>query len=144
MIEAVGEEFWPDFFATIDNRLVPGGRAVIQAILMDHHRYLATRHSHGWIQEYIFPGGLIPSLAAIDGVLARHTTLQRAETFAFGRHYAETLRRWRASFTDAWGSIASEHFDERFRRMWEFYLAYCEAGFRTGYLDVAQLTLRRI
>lgn len=144
MIEAVGDEFWPDFFATIDNRLVPGGRAVIQAILMDHHRYLATRHSHGWIQEYIFPGGLIPSLAAIDGVLARHTTLQRAETFAFGRHYAETLRRWRASFTDAWGSIASEQFDERFRRMWEFYLAYCEAGFRTGYLDVAQLTLRRI
>ena len=144
MIEAVGEEFWPDYFATIDRLLADGGVAVVQAILMAHHRFLATRHSHGWIQEYIFPGGLIPSVTAIDEVTARHTRLRRTETFAFGPHYAETLRRWRGTFLQAWPTISGGGFDERFRRMWEFYLAYCEAGFATGYLDVAQLTFRRI
>ena len=140
MIEAVGEEFWPDYFRAIDRLLAPGGRAVIQAILMDHQRLLATRHSHGWIQEYIFPGGLIPSLRAIDLVTGTHTHLRRRATFSFGPHYAETLRRWRERFLATYDAIAGPGFDDQFKRRWEFYLAYCEAGFAAGYLDVAQLT----
>ncbi|MBK9474923.1 MAG: class I SAM-dependent methyltransferase [Tetrasphaera sp.] len=143
MIEAVGEEFWPTYFAAIDDRLAPGGSAVVQSILMDHDRYLMTRNSHGWIQKYIFPGGLIPSLTAIREVTAAHTQLRVTQVRSFGMDYAETLRRWRATFLESWPMIAGERFDETFRRMWEFYLAYCEAGFATGYLDVAQITLRR-
>lgn len=142
MIEAVGEEFWPDYFAAIDRVLAPGGTAVIQAILMDHTRFLATRHSHGWIQERIFPGGLIPSLPALDQACAG-TRLARHETFLFGTHYAETLRRWRHRFLTAWPSIAGLGFDGDFQRMWEFYLAYCEAGFAARYLEVAQIQYRR-
>ncbi len=143
MIEAVGEEYWPTYFQAIDRLLAPGGTAVIQAILMDHDRYLATRNSFGWIQKYIFPGGLIPSLRAIEDVTLDHTTLRVTGSHAFGRHYAETLRRWRVRFLQEWPAISAVGFDETFRRMWEFYLAYCEAGVATGYLDVAQVTLRR-
>ena len=143
MIEAVGEEFWPVYFATIDRLLAPDGRAVIQAILMDHERYLATRNSYGWIQKYIFPGGLIPSREAIAEVTSGHTTLSVVDDVGFAAHYAETLRRWRHTFLATWPATAALGFDETFRRMWEFYLAYSEAGFATGYLDVAQLTLAR-
>ncbi|NHN56144.1 class I SAM-dependent methyltransferase [Calidifontibacter sp. DB0510] len=143
MIEAVGEDYWPTYFRTLDERLAPGGTVVLQAILMDHQRLLATRNSFGWIQKYIFPGGLIPSLQAIEEVSGRHTSLQVADSAHFGAHYAETLRRWRETFLDAWPKVRDGGFDETFRRMWEFYLAYCEAGFAVGYLDVAQLTLRR-
>jgi cyclopropane-fatty-acyl-phospholipid synthase len=143
MIEAVGEEYWPTYFATIDRVLAPGGVACVQAILMDHRRFLATRNSFGWIQKYIFPGGLIPSLTAIRAVVDDHTALRVTDVHAFGQHYAETLRRWRQRFDEEWPTITRFGFDETFRRMWEFYLAYCEAGFRTGYLDVAHLTLAR-
>jgi cyclopropane-fatty-acyl-phospholipid synthase len=143
MIEAVGEEYWPSYFAAIDRLLAPGGTACIQAILMSHDRFLATRNSFGWIQKYIFPGGLIPSLTVIREVSTRHTSLRVSNVHAFGPHYAETLRRWRRRFDEQWPAITALGFDETFRRMWEFYLAYCEAGFRTGYLDVAHLTLTR-
>lgn len=143
MIEAVGEEFWAEYFATIDRLLAPGGSAVIQAILMRHERFLATRRSYGWIQKYIFPGGMIPSMEAIEEVTTRHTSLQVTAVRRFGLHYAETLRQWRARFDEQWPTIRALGFDETFRRMWEFYLAYCEAGFATGYLDVAHVTLRR-
>ena len=99
---------------------------------MDHHRFLATRGSYGWIQKYIFPGGIIPSLTAIDEVTARHTCLRVAEVHSFGTDYAETLRRWRERFMANWPTIAGHGFDQTFRRMWEFYLAYCEAGFATA------------
>ena len=143
MIEAVGEEYWPTYFSAIDSLLAPGGTAVVQAILMGHDRYLATRNSYGWIQKYIFPGGLIPSLDAISEVTGRHTDLRVRGVRAFGGDYAETLRRWRMRFLEAWPQIEGGGFDETFKRMWEFYLAYCEAGFASGYLDVAQVTMRR-
>lgn len=143
MIEAVGEEFWPSYFEVLDQRLAPGGVAVIQAILMDHDRYLATRDSYGWIQKHIFPGGLIPSVEAISQVTARHTSLHVAAVHPFGLHYAETLRRWRSTFEARWPHVAALGFDETFRRMWRFYLAYSEAGFASGYLDVAHLRLQR-
>lgn len=143
MIEAVGEEYWPTYFATIDRLLAPGGQVSIQAITMAHHRYLATRNSYGWIQKYIFPGGLIPSLEAIDATLAEHTTLVTTEQRSLGQDYARTLHEWRSTFMANWEHIRSQGFDETFRRMWEFYLAYCEAGFRVGYIDVFQIQMSR-
>ncbi len=143
MIEAVGEEFWPVFFETLDRLLAPGGKVALQAILMAHDRMLATRHSYGWIQEYIFPGGLIPSLRAIERTTAEHTRLRVTARHHFGLHYAETLRRWRRTFDVRRTDLRALGFDETFRRMWEFYLAYSEAGFASGYLDVAQLRLER-
>ena len=143
MIEAVGEECWPTYFASLDRLLAPGGRVAIQSILMSHDRYLATRRSFGWIQKHIFPGGLIPSLQAIEETARDHTDLRVRHVHAFGTDYAETLRRWRQRFIDAWPQVQGLGFDEAFRRKWEFYLAYCEAGFATGYLDVAQIRLER-
>ncbi|HEX6150286.1 cyclopropane-fatty-acyl-phospholipid synthase family protein [Nocardioides sp.] len=143
MIEAVGEEYWPTYFGAIDRVLRPGGVAAIQGILMGHDRYQATRHSYGWIQKHIFPGGLIPSLQAISETVEQHTELRVTQVHAFGRHYAETLRRWRRSFLASWPEIYGPGFDEEFRRKWEFYLAYCEAGFDAGYLDVAHIRLTR-
>ena len=143
MIEAVGEEYWSTYFRTIDERLAPGGVAAVQAILMSHERLLATKHSYGWIQKHIFPGGLIPRLQAISETTDAETTLQMTGVDAFGADYAETLRRWRATFLARWPEVHALGFDETFRRKWEFYLAYCEAGFATGYLDVAQVRLER-
>lgn len=143
MIEAVGEEYWPTYFRAIDDLLAPGGVAALQAILMSHDRYLATRNSYGWIQKHIFPGGLIPSEQAVEETATEHTSLRVTSTHRFGRDYAETLRRWRATFIQQWPSIAGGGFDETFRRKWEFYLAYCEAGFAADYLDVAQIRLER-
>lgn len=142
MIEAVGEEYWQTYFATIDRLLAPGATAVVQSILMRHDRYLATRRSHSWIQKHIFPGGIIPSVKAIRRRTAK-TTLVITEQKHFGLHYAETLRRWRATFNAQWPHIQPLGFDEEFRRMWELYLAYSESGFATDYLDVAQIRLER-
>jgi cyclopropane-fatty-acyl-phospholipid synthase len=143
MIEAVGANHWPTYFRTIDRVLAPGGRVGLQAILQDDYTVLATRDTYTWIRKYIFPGGQIASVEAIDRTLTAHTGLRIADRYTFGRHYAETLRRWRATFEEHWQTVASLGFDETFRRMWSLYLAYSEAGFRTGYLDVAQLTLTR-
>ncbi|MFI5698214.1 DUF1365 family protein [Kribbella sp. NPDC051586] len=143
MVEAVGAEFWPEYFGTLDRLLAPGGSVALQAILMDHERMLATRDSYSWIQKYIFPGGLIPSRTAIDETLARHTTLAVQADHRFGPDYAETLRRWRRQFAANWPAVRAQGFDENFRRTWEYYLAYSEAGFESGYLDVGQLLLSR-
>ena len=143
MIEAVGEEYWPTYFGKIDELLAPGGKVSIQAILMPHNRMLATRRSFGWIQKYIFPGGLIPSMEAIDSTIGEHTGLVRSDRIDLGQHYAETLRRWRHQFNASWDTVQHRGFDETFRRMWEYYLAYCEAGFASGYLQVSQLQFTR-
>ena len=143
MIEAVGEAYWPTYVAALDRLLAPGGTVAIQAITMDHERFLATRRSFSWIQKYIFPGGIIPSLQAIDDTLAAHTTLHVTRQRELRAHYARTLRLWRERFLDQWPHIHAQGFDETFRRMWEFYLAYSEAGFRSGYLGVSQLQMTR-
>jgi len=143
MIEAVGERFWPTYFSTLDRLLAPGGRIGLQSITMAHDRMLATRRSYGWVHKYVFPGGLIPSMHAIEKTLANHTGLRLLERRDLGRHYAETLRQWRVRFDAAWHEISAHGFDQTFRRMWEFYLAYCEAGFRTDYLGVSQLAIGR-
>jgi cyclopropane-fatty-acyl-phospholipid synthase len=143
MIEAVGEAYWPVYFATIDALLAPGGKVSIQAITMAHERVLATRRSFSWIQKYIFPGGIIPSLQSIDETLAAHTTLKVTARRELGEHYGRTLHLWRERFHEQWPRVHQLGFDQTFARMWEFYLAYCEAGFRSGYLGVSQLQLTR-
>lgn len=146
MIEAVGDTYWPSFFTTLQRLLVPGGIAALQAITMPHERMLATRRSYTWIHKYIFPGGQVPSSEAIDDQ-ARRAGLYATARRRFGRAYAETLASWRARFAAAWedGTVATidQGFDEVFRRTWEFYLAYSEAGFRAEYLDVRQLAFRK-
>ena len=143
MIEAVGEAYWPVYFATIDALLAPGGKVSIQAITMAHERVLATRRSFSWIQKYIFPGGIIPSLQSIDETLAAHTSLRVTARRDLGAHYARTLHLWRERFHQQWPRVHELGFDQTFARMWEFYLAYCEAGFRAGYLGVSQLQIAR-
>jgi cyclopropane-fatty-acyl-phospholipid synthase len=143
MIEAVGERYWPVYFDAIERRLAPGGVGVVQAIVMPHERMLATRNTFTWVQKYIFPGGLIPSIKVIEDVTAEHTGLQVDVIRHLGADYARTLRIWRNRFNERWPAIADLGFDDTFRRMWEFYLAYSEAGFRTNYLDDVQLRLTR-
>jgi cyclopropane-fatty-acyl-phospholipid synthase len=143
MIEAVGERWWPEYFRTLDDRLAPSGRIGLQSILISHDRLRATKSSWTWIHKYIFPGGLIPSEEAIEETLRDHTTLRVVDRLRFGPSYATTLRRWREQFEGQSDEIGSLGFDRTFQRMWNFYLAYSEAGFRSGYLDVAQLVLAR-
>ena len=142
MIEAVGVDYWPTYFAALDRLLKPGGRVGLQSITMPHDRMLAARGDYTWIHKYIFPGGLIPSVEAIEQNLRDHTGLRIAERRSLGPDYARTLAHWRETFMARWETVAGLGFDETFRRMWEFYLAYCEAGFRVGYLDVYQLSLQ--
>ena len=142
MLEAVGERYWDAYFAALDRHLAPGGRIGLQTITMAHDRMLATRRTYTWIQKYIFPGGLLPSVAAIGDSLAR-TRLRITGREDFGAHYAETLRIWRERFGAQASEVAHLGFDEVFTRMWNFYLCYSEAGFRAGYIDVSQLTLAR-
>jgi cyclopropane-fatty-acyl-phospholipid synthase len=143
MIEAVGMAYWPVYFRAIDRLLAQGGRAAIQAITMPHDRMLATMHGQTWIHQYIFPGGQIPSLRALHDVLARSTRLRITSDLAMGHHYARTLSQWRARFAAAEGDVESLGFSRPFRRMWDLYLAYSQAGFAAGYLDVHQLVLER-
>lgn len=142
MIEAVGLEYLGEYFAAIDRVLAPGGKAALQAILMDDERVRTTRNNYTWMHKYIFPGGRIPSIEAIEGALDR-TRLRLGARTHFGLHYAETLRLWEDRFTARAGEVRDLGFDDTFVRMWRFYLQYCEAGFRSGYLDVAQLVVER-
>ncbi|WP_420377891.1 class I SAM-dependent methyltransferase [Streptomyces filamentosus] len=140
MIEAVGAEYWPSYFTALRRALAPGGRIALQAITMGHRQMLHTAATHTFISKYVFPGGLIPSREAI----AEHSAAAGLRTVAddgFGEHYAETLRLWRERFTARRGAVTGLGFDPVFQRMWEFYLAYSEAGFRSRYLDVRQLLL---
>jgi cyclopropane-fatty-acyl-phospholipid synthase len=143
MIEAVGERYWPTYFSVLDRLLAPGGRVGLQAITMPHDRMLATRGGHTWIHKYIFPGGQIPSLQAITGTLREHTSLRVTADYPMGPHYARTLAEWRRQFLAAVGGVSALGFGPAFQRMWNLYLAYSEAGFRAGYLDVHQLVLER-
>ncbi len=145
MIEAVGEAWWTTYFRQLHDRLEAGGRAVLQAITMDDALFPSYRRGVDFIQRYIFPGGMLLS----PGILtqeAQAAGLTPAQSHGYGPHYAETLRRWRERFEGAWPRIAGlrgGRFDERFRRMWRYYLAYCEAGFVEGRLDVVQAAFDR-
>ncbi|TVQ70397.1 MAG: class I SAM-dependent methyltransferase [Oceanospirillales bacterium] len=141
MFEAVGEENWPTYFQTLKKRLKPGGRAVLQVISIDDSRFDGYRKNPDFIQRYIFPGGMLPSPERLQLSLEQQG-LQLEERQFFGLDYAQTLAIWRHQFIEQWPRIQTQGFDERFRRMWLYYLAYCEGGFRYKAIDVGfyQLT----
>ena len=143
MIEAVGYEYWATYFQTIERVLAPGGKAALQAITISHDRLLATRSSYTWVHKYIFPGGVIPSVRAIEDITEKQTGLRVRERLAMGEHYAQTLRLWAERFLAGSDEVGGLGFDEIFQRMWLFYLCYSRAGFETGYLDVQQIVLER-
>jgi cyclopropane-fatty-acyl-phospholipid synthase len=142
MIEAVGEDYWPRYFAVLNDRLDPGGIAVLQAITIDESRFEHYRRTPDFIQRYIFPGGMLPTPTAI----ATHAAVagfRLDRQVRFGACYARTVRTWRERFEAAWPTIAELGFDERFRRRWRYYLAYCEAGFLENVIDVGIYRLRK-
>jgi cyclopropane-fatty-acyl-phospholipid synthase len=142
MLEAVGEAYWPVYFDKIRAVLRPGGRAALQAILIDEARWAVYRSSPDFIQRYIFPGGMLPSPVRLRDQVAR-AGLRWLTDEGFATDYARTLRAWRDRFAAAWTEIAPTGFDERFRRLWGYYLSYCEAGFDFGSIDVRQIALTR-
>jgi cyclopropane-fatty-acyl-phospholipid synthase len=142
MLEAVGEKYWPTYFAMLRDRLSPGGRAALQVITIDDSHYEAYRNDVDFIQRYIFPGGHLPSPNRLR-TQVESTGLEWREADPIGPHYARTLKVWRRSFEAAWPDIEALGFDERFRRTWRYYLAYCEAGFKTGRIDVLQAALAK-
>ncbi len=142
MFEAVGERYWPTFFGTVRDSLKPGGRAALQVITIGDRFFESYRRNVDFIQRYIFPGGMLPSPSALAREIGRAGLSLVREDF-FGAHYAQTLASWQRRFQSAWPEIAQMNFDLRFKRMWEYYLAYCEAGFRAGSIDVAQVAIAR-
>ncbi len=142
MLEAVGREYWPTYFQSVARLLKPGGRACIQTIVIQDALFERYIRSTDFIQQYIFPGGCLPCPAEVRRQ-AQAAGLQVVDELAFGRDYAETCRRWRADFMAQREKVLALGFDERFIRIWEFYLAYCEAGFDAGDIDVVQYTLSR-
>jgi cyclopropane-fatty-acyl-phospholipid synthase len=142
MFEAVGEAHWPQYFDTVRERLARGGAAALQIITIAEDRFEHYRKSADFIQRHIFPGGMLPSVERLKAQFAR-AKLQFDDAVMFGDSYATTLQQWRARFLAAWANIERLGFDERFRRMWEMYLAYCEGGFRAQTINVGQFKLVR-
>jgi cyclopropane-fatty-acyl-phospholipid synthase len=142
MIEAVGEAYWPTYFAAVRDRLRPGGRMGMQAILIDDSRFARYRRGADFIQRHVFPGGMLPCQSALKAVCDQAGLAWRGDR-SYGEHYAQTLRLWRDRFLETWPTIRTLGFDERFRRIWTFYLAYCEAGFDERTIDLRQIVLAR-
>ena len=142
MFEAVGEEHWPTYFAAVEQLLKPGGRAMIQTITIDERRFEDYRRNADFIQTFIFPGGMLPSFERFKAS-ANKAGLVVRDWLNFGEHYARTLVTWEEAFLANWRNIQPMGFDERFRRMWQFYLSYCAAGFRAHSIDVFQIQLTK-
>lgn len=143
MLEAVGHEFYGTFFAACDRLLKSGGKVVIQTITIPDERFKNYQRNPDWIQLYIFPGGELPSVAALDESIHRYSKLTIAAQESIGKHYAVTLRRWRESFNRQSEQLARMGYDEYFQRKWNYYFSYCEAGFAEAYIDDLILTLER-
>jgi cyclopropane-fatty-acyl-phospholipid synthase len=141
MMEAVGEAFWPTYFAKIASCLSPSGTGVLQVITIDEARFDGYRRQPDFIQLSIFPGGMLPTKAIISSQ-AEHAGLTVVRSENFGASYARTLADWRVRFARSWPTIKTLGFDERFRRLWDYYLVYCEVGFEAGWLDVGLYQVR--
>jgi hypothetical protein len=142
MIEAVGEQFWPKYFSQLRDRLLPGGLAGIQAITIQDSLFKTYRREVDFIQRYVSPGGMLPTPEILKALGARFGVPVIRERI-FGQDYARTLAIWRSNFRAAWPSLMPSGFDDRFRRLWEYYLAYCEARFLSGNIDVRQVVFAK-
>ena len=142
MLEAVGEQFWPAYFQQLRDRLVPNGVAGIQTITIQERFFDNYRREIDFIRRYVFPGGMLPTPSTLKSLGERFGVPLRAEK-VFGEDYARTLAGWRERFYAAWPQLTPLGFDERFRRLWEYYLAYCEAGFLSRNIDVRQMAFAR-
>ena len=142
MLEAVGAEYFPAFFEAVDRALRPGGRMSIQVISFPHDVYQSQLRGANWIQRYIFPGGVLPSLAAIESAL-EGTSLLITDVADIRSSYALTLRAWRTRFMDQLDAVRGMGFDDRFIRMWDYYLSISEAGFRTGMTQDLQIAFEK-
>lgn len=140
MFEAVGERWWPTYFRTLNKLLKPGGKAVIQVITIDDAAFNQYKRGTDFIQRHVFPGGMLPSPSAFQQQASR-AGFEIVDDHAFGLHYARTLGLWHEAFLERLIEVKAQGFDERFVRLWRFYLAYCEAGFRAQTIDVHQYTL---
>ena len=141
MFEAVGEAYWPTYFAQVKNVLKSGGKAGLQIITIANERFAAYRKKADFIQRYIFPGGMLPSPEKLDAAFD-NAALKLVKQEDFALDYARTLAEWHKRFIDVWPEVEALGFDKRFRQMWRYYLAYCEAGFRTGSIDVSHFILQ--
>ena len=142
MFEAVGEKFWPIYFDTVLNRLRPGKKATLQIITIADHRWETYRKSVDFIQKYIFPGGMLPSPSALRREVER-AGMKVLGSVEFGKSYSQTLRRWHDTFNARWADVSKMGFDDRFRRMWNFYLTSCAGAFEGANCDVTQITIAR-
>ena len=140
MFEAVGERWWPSYFRTLARMLAPQGRAVVQSITIDDKLFPRYRRGTDFIQQHVFPGGMLPSPSAFNRQAAKAGLAVR-DVFAFGADYSRTLAEWSARFEAQWPAIEAQGFDQRFLRLWRFYLGYCQAGFNSGCTDVMQFEL---
>ncbi len=143
MFEAVGERYWPVYFSSLQNRLKPGGRAGLQIITIRDEFFSSYRKSVDFIQRHVFPGGMLPSISSLKNEVER-AGLSWHETYGFGLDYARTLAEWRLNFNQHWDDVAKLGFDARFQRFWNYYLSYCEGGFRAGNIDVHQIGLQKV
>lgn len=143
MLEAVGEVYWPTYFQNLRDRLRPGGVGVLQVITIDQDRFEDYRRRPDFIQRHIFPGGMLPTTEIIELETAKSGLKLVAKEF-FGDGYARTLEEWRRRFLESWPAIETLGFDERFKRIWEYYLAYCQAGFETGAINVGLYKVARL
>jgi cyclopropane-fatty-acyl-phospholipid synthase len=142
MFEAVGEEYWPVYFETLRERLKPGKNATLQIITVEHRRWHVYKRGVDFIQKYIFPGGMLPSPVVLRQEIEK-AGLKVAQSVEFGESYSQTLRRWHETFNARWDQVAALGFDDRFRRMWNFYLTSCAGTFHSGNCDVTQITVTR-
>jgi cyclopropane-fatty-acyl-phospholipid synthase len=142
MFEAVGQQFWPVYFNTLRDRLKPGRNATLQIITVANWRWEIYRKSVDFIQKYVFPGGMLPAPDILRAEVEK-AGLSVLRSIEFGDSYSQTLRRWHDLFNDRWEKVSQMGFDERFRRMWNFYLTSCAATFRAGNCDVTQITVSR-
>ena len=142
MLEAVGEAYWLTYFECVSRCLEKGGKVALQVITIDDRIFEDYKREPDFIQKYIFPGGMLPSIERLENPIEK-AGLKLIKENGFGLHYAKTLQLWRGQFLNAWPQIASDHFDIRFKRMWDLYLAYCEGGFKAGQIDVNHILLER-
>lgn len=142
MFEAVGEKYWPTYFKAVRERLKPGAKATLQIITISDHRFELYKKGVDFIQKYIFPGGMLPSPSALTEQISQ-AGLKKLNSIEFGESYSLTLRRWHEAFNNKWDEIREMGFDDRFHRMWNYYLTSCAATFRSGNCDVIQITMAR-